>query len=235
MVSAGPIAQIPGDHQDLFRRVGEMAACTIASRHLREQPAAWPYGRFTVYWLYGEQENDASVLGFGDAADGCSREIAGRWQGDKPGLATAGIPSSDKDEIRVADDTVKALYTAWDARAADAGLDPLGTGTVQLGFDPVEHAMYVWASEDGYGPLGGRTAVPTDGCGGEGRLQEAAGRSEDEQRMAVCPLRRRPALGRQRRDTDHPLRKLSHELTTRVHIEPTGDDRQRACSTSERP
>ncbi|MGW6745587.1 serine/threonine-protein kinase [Streptomyces sp. NPDC055025] len=156
VVTAGPIPQIPEDHQDVFRRVGEMAACTVNSRRLRDQPAAWPYGRFSVYWLYGEQGGDESILGFGDAADGCTREIAGRWQGDDFGLATAGIPSSDKEEIRVADATVKFLYGAWDARAADAGLEPLGTGTVQLGFDPVEQAMYVWAHEDGYGPLGGR-------------------------------------------------------------------------------
>lgn len=156
VVSAGPVPQISGDHQDMFRRIGEMAACTVTSSHLKEHPTTWPYGRFSMYWLYGEQENDESVLGFGDAEDGCSREIAGRWQGDSAGLATAGIPSSDKDEIRVADATVKALSAAWDSRAADAGLEPLGTGTVQLGFDPVEHAMYVWAHEDGYGPLGGR-------------------------------------------------------------------------------
>lgn len=156
VVTAGPVPQIPEDHQDLFRRIGEMAACTVASRHLKEQPATWPYGRFSVYWLYGKQANDESVLGFGDAADGCSREIAGRWLGDDSGLATAGIPSSDKAEIRVADSTVKALQAAWDARAGEMSLPPLGAGTVKLGFDPVEHAMYVWADEDGYGPLGGR-------------------------------------------------------------------------------
>ncbi|WP_435859316.1 serine/threonine-protein kinase [Streptomyces tanashiensis] len=34
VVTAGPVPQIPEDHQDLFRRIGEMAACTVASRHL---------------------------------------------------------------------------------------------------------------------------------------------------------------------------------------------------------
>ncbi len=172
VVTAGPIPQIPEDHQDMFRRVGEMAACTVASRHLREHPATWPYGRFSVHWLYGEQAGDASVIGFGDAADGCSREIAGRWTGDTLGLVTAGIPSSAGDEIRVADSTVKAFHSAWEARSGEAGLEPLDTGAIQLGFDPVEHAMYVWAHEDGYGPLGGRAQqshltdiVEKTGCG----------------------------------------------------------------------
>ncbi|MFD8550772.1 protein kinase [Streptomyces fradiae] len=156
VVTAGPIPQIPEDHQDLFRRAGEMAACTVTARYLKEQPAAWPYGRFTVYWLYGEQVNDESVLGFGDAADGCSREVAGRWQGDELGLATAGIPSSDRDEISVADGTVKALVAEWAARSPESGMEPLGADTLQLGFDPVEKAMYVWAYEDGYGQLAGR-------------------------------------------------------------------------------
>ncbi|MFF9340439.1 serine/threonine-protein kinase [Streptomyces sp. NPDC014773] len=172
VVTSGPVPQIPEDHQDMFRRIGEMAACTVASRHLREHPATWPYGRFSVHWLYGEQAGDAPVLGFGDAADGCSRETAGRWTGDTFGLVTAGIPSSAGDEIRVADSTVKAFQTAWDARAGEAGLEPLDAGAVQLGFDPVEHAMYVWAHEDGYGPLGGRAQqshltdiVEKTGCG----------------------------------------------------------------------
>ncbi|MFE7580124.1 hypothetical protein ACFU5Y_01000 [Streptomyces gardneri] len=51
---------------------------------------------------------------------------------------------------------VKALDAAWDARSAESGLEPLGDGNLQLGFDPVEKAMDVWAHEDGYGPLGGR-------------------------------------------------------------------------------
>ncbi|WP_432060859.1 protein kinase domain-containing protein [Streptomyces sp. S1] len=172
VVTTGPVPQIPEDQRDLFRRVGEAAACTAVSHRLKEQPATWPYGRYSVHWLYGKQENDASVVGYGDAADGCSREVAGRWHGDEAGLTTAGIPSSDKAEIRVADSTVKALHAAWDARADEVSLEPLDKGAVLLGFDPAEHAMYVWAYEDGYGPLGGRAqqshltdVVEKTGCG----------------------------------------------------------------------
>ncbi|MET8028939.1 serine/threonine protein kinase [Streptomyces avermitilis] len=157
MVTGGPISQIPEDHQEVFRRAGEMAACTALAHRLKDNPTTWPYGRFSVSWKLFDGDTEVSILGFGEATDGCYGEIAGQWQGDESGMATAEIPSSDRDEIRVADATDKAVIAAWNARIAEGhGLEPFATNdAIALGFDPVEKAAYVWA-RDPDGALMGR-------------------------------------------------------------------------------
>ncbi|MFE9098781.1 serine/threonine-protein kinase [Streptomyces sp. NPDC007264] len=157
MVTGGPISQIPEDHQEVFRRAGDMAACTALAYRLMDHPTTWSYGRFVISWKNFDGDLEPSVLGFGEATDGCYNVIAGQWQGDEFGIATAGIPSSDKAEIRVADATDKAITAAWDARIAEGqGLEPFAASdAIDLGFDPVERAAYVWA-RDTDGALIGR-------------------------------------------------------------------------------
>lgn len=149
MVAGGPISQIPEDHQEVFRRAGEMAACTALAHQLKNKPTTWPYGRYAISWKLFDGDTEAGILGFGEATDGCYTVVAGQWQGDGSGLATAGIPSSDRDEIRVADATDKAVTAAWDTRVAEGhGLGPFGAeDAIDLGFDPVENAAYVWARD----------------------------------------------------------------------------------------
>jgi hypothetical protein len=134
-----------------------MAACTALAQHLKDHPTTWPYGRFSLSWKNFDGDIEPSILGFGEATDGCYTVIAGQWQGDETGMATAGIPSSDRDEIRVADATDKAVTAAWQARIAeDDGLEPFtASDAIDLGFDPVEKAAYVWA-RDTDGVLMGR-------------------------------------------------------------------------------
>ncbi len=149
MVTGGPISQIPEDDQEVFRRAGDMAACTALAYRLKEHPATWSYGRFVISWKNVDGDLEPSVLGFGEATDGCYSVIAGQWRGDESGIATAGIPSSDKAEIRVAGAADRAITAAWNARIAEGnGLEPFGSSdAIDLGFDPVEKAAYVWARD----------------------------------------------------------------------------------------
>ncbi|MGK5447597.1 serine/threonine-protein kinase [Streptomyces radiopugnans] len=157
MVTGGPISTLPDEYREVFRRSGEMAACTVLARRLKSDPTTWPYGRYHIYWKDFEEQTEATILGYGQAIEGCFNETAGQWNGSESGMATAGEPSSDKDEVRVADATVKAITAAWNTRVAEGrGLDPFDReDAVSLGFDPVEKAAYIWAW-DGYGELAGR-------------------------------------------------------------------------------
>ncbi|MFF4569531.1 protein kinase [Streptomyces sp. NPDC001410] len=157
MVTGGPISQLPEDQQEVFRRSGEMAACTALARRLADDPTAWPYGRYAVFWKDYDTDPEPNVLGFGEATDGCYNLTAGQWQGDESGMATAQIPSSDRAEIRVADATDKAVTAAWKVRVAEGnGVDPVAAeNDISLGFDPVEKAAYVWM-HDPDGTLIGR-------------------------------------------------------------------------------
>lgn len=150
VVTGGPVSQLPEEQQEVFRRSGEMAACTTLARRLANDPTAWPYGRYAVYWKDSDTDPQADILGFGEATDGCYSMTAGQWQGDESGIATAEIPSSDKAEIRVADATDKAITAAWKVRAAEGGgVDSSAADNeISLGFDPVEKAAYVWIRDD---------------------------------------------------------------------------------------
>ncbi|MGW2713434.1 serine/threonine protein kinase [Streptomyces sp. NPDC001356] len=157
MVTGGPVSQLPEDDQEVFRRAGETASCTTLARRLQSSPTTWPYGRYSVFWKDSDGDTEADVLGFGRATDGCYNEVAGQWRGDESGMATAQIPSADRDEIRVADATDKAVTAAWRARVAEGdGVDPSAADDdISLGFDPAEKAAYVWI-QDTYGGLIGR-------------------------------------------------------------------------------
>ncbi|OXY89397.1 serine/threonine-protein kinase [Streptomyces diastatochromogenes] len=149
MVTGGPISQLPDEQQEVFRRSGEMAACTALARRLGDDPTAWPYGRYSVFWKDSDTDPEPNILGFGEATDGCYHQTAGQWQGDESGMATAQIPSSDRAEIRVADATDKAITAAWKVRVAEGnGVDPAAADNdISLGFDPVEKAAYVWMND----------------------------------------------------------------------------------------
>ncbi|WP_434090818.1 serine/threonine-protein kinase [Streptomyces asoensis] len=157
MVTGGPISTLTDDYKEVFRRAGEMAACVTQAHRLKDTPTSWPYGRFSVYWKDYDGQDEASLLGFGKATNGCYTEEAGQRQGTEEGIVTAQIPSSDKDEIRLAASTVKAVEAAWNTRVAEGhGLDPFDRDdAITLGFDPVEKIMYVWVF-DGEGALAGR-------------------------------------------------------------------------------
>ncbi|WP_406462691.1 serine/threonine protein kinase [Streptomyces sp. NBC_01622] len=157
IVTGGPISTLTDDYKEVFRRAGQMASCITLAHRLKDAPADWPYGRFSVYWKDYDGQDEATILGFGRATDGCYTEEAGRRQGTEEGIVTAEIPSSDKDEIRIANGTVKAITAAWNTRVSEGyGLEPFDRDdAITLGFDPVERMMYVWA-RDGSGALASR-------------------------------------------------------------------------------
>lgn len=157
MVTGGPVSTLTDDYKEVFRRASDMAACVTLAHQLKNNPTTWPYGRFIIGWKDDEQAPQATFLGYGQATDGCYNEIAGTWQGDEEGLATAGRASSDTSEIRVASTTVKGVNSGWRRRLAEGhGLEPFAADdAVSLGFDPVENAAYVWA-RDPDGALLGR-------------------------------------------------------------------------------
>ncbi|MFI2208329.1 serine/threonine-protein kinase [Streptomyces sp. NPDC020141] len=157
LVTGGPVNTLPDETRAVFGRAGRTAACVALARRLEAAPADWPYGRYHVHWKESADQTEAPFLGYGQAASGCYGEVAGEWRGSEEGLATAGHPSADRDEVRVAEATVEALRAAWDARVAEGhGLSPLdGPGSLDLGFDPVEDAVYLWVQDDS-GGLGGR-------------------------------------------------------------------------------
>ncbi|WP_371635128.1 hypothetical protein OG988_06225 [Streptomyces zaomyceticus] len=146
MVTGGPVPQLPENYQEVFRRAGEMAACSALAHRLKNDPTTWPYGRFAIYWKTSEL--DATALGYGEATDGCISGIAGQWHGDESGMATAEIPSSDKGEIHVADAAVKAIVATWNANTTETNEAALALNDgISLGFDPIENAAYVWTDD----------------------------------------------------------------------------------------
>ncbi|MFG2880683.1 serine/threonine-protein kinase [Streptomyces sp. NPDC048337] len=70
------------------------------------------------------------------------------WQPNETGLQTAQIPSKDTDEIRVAEETAKAIFARWQNTPLGTGpANRLGNDNMSVGFDPNSQTMYVWAKK----------------------------------------------------------------------------------------
>ncbi|WP_043261582.1 serine/threonine-protein kinase [Streptomyces sp. e14] len=68
------------------------------------------------------------------------------WQPGDDGLAQAMIPSTDGDEIRVADRAARNIIERSNAMRRTLGTDrTLGNAQIKVGFDPGDSAMYVWS------------------------------------------------------------------------------------------
>ncbi|MEU5076056.1 serine/threonine-protein kinase [Streptomyces asoensis] len=70
------------------------------------------------------------------------------WQPTKSGLEQAHIPSTDKDEIRVAEQTVDSIISEWQGNSRIIS-DPnwLDNGNMSIGFARDAAVMYVWADK----------------------------------------------------------------------------------------
>ncbi|MBT2400042.1 serine/threonine-protein kinase [Streptomyces sp. ISL-100] len=75
-------------------------------------------------------------------------EAAGQdWQPTDAGLAEAGVPSTDRTEIQVADRTARKIIEATNGMRQTLGTDrTLGHEDISVGFDPDGSAMYVWSN-----------------------------------------------------------------------------------------
>ncbi|MER5485819.1 serine/threonine-protein kinase [Streptomyces sp. NPDC002812] len=70
----------------------------------------------------------------------CTTSVTQRtddWRPGQPGLARAQVPSSDREEIRVATDAVAGIFARWPDGS-------LGHHNTSAGYDPEGRALYVW-------------------------------------------------------------------------------------------
>ncbi|MBT2487176.1 serine/threonine protein kinase [Streptomyces sp. ISL-96] len=136
---------------DTFLQNAEKAACQELSERLGLNPGGWSYGRYAIYWrelMTPATSDTIHVLGYGDAAGGCEG-LEGReysWQPDTEGLERAQTPSTSRDEIRVADETVNRLFSEWNGNSRLVN-DPnyISHSDTSIGFDSFKSVMYVWA------------------------------------------------------------------------------------------
>jgi hypothetical protein len=82
-----------------------------------------------------------------DGAGGeAEAESESAWTPDENGLGEAMIPSTDGDEIRVADRAAKKVIERSNEMRATLGTGQvLGHEEIKVGFDPAHSAMYVWS------------------------------------------------------------------------------------------
>jgi serine/threonine protein kinase len=68
------------------------------------------------------------------------------WEPDEEGLGQAMVPSTDGDEIRVADRAARKIIERTNGMRATLGTDRLlGNEELKVGFDPGGSTMYVWS------------------------------------------------------------------------------------------
>jgi hypothetical protein len=73
------------------------------------------------------------------------------WQPDEDGLGQAMIPSTDGDEIRVADHAATRIINGTNALRGTLGTTrAVGNDEIKVGFDPGDSAMYVWSEYAGW-------------------------------------------------------------------------------------
>lgn len=79
-------------------------------------------------------------------SDGPTAEAEPEWEPDESGLGEAMVPSTDGDEIRVADRVAKKIIERSNEMRPTLGTGRvLGHDEIKVGFDPVHSAMYVWS------------------------------------------------------------------------------------------
>ncbi|MGW1671312.1 serine/threonine protein kinase [Streptomyces sp. NPDC002324] len=84
------------------------------------------------------------------AEDGTAKndgtEAEAEWEPDENGLGAAMVPSTDSDEIRVADRAAKKIIERSNEMRTTLGTGQvLGHKEIMVGFDPANSAMYVWS------------------------------------------------------------------------------------------
>ncbi|MEH0638345.1 serine/threonine-protein kinase [Streptomyces bottropensis] len=84
------------------------------------------------------------------AEDGTAKndgtEEESEWEPDDSGLGAAMVPSTDSDEIRVADRAAKKIIVRSNEMRTTLGTGQvLGHEEIMVGFDPANSAMYVWS------------------------------------------------------------------------------------------
>ncbi|WP_328444694.1 serine/threonine protein kinase [Streptomyces sp. NBC_00386] len=112
------------------------------------------------------------------------------WEPDEQGLGQAMIPSTDRDEIGVADRATRRIIERTNGMRTALGTDRvLGNAELKVGFDPSRSAMYVWSD---YGTWNQRQAEAWAGmaageaCRALVRQRDSAGDAWPYSRYAVA-------------------------------------------------
>ncbi|MER5471126.1 serine/threonine-protein kinase [Streptomyces sp. NPDC002685] len=81
-----------------------------------------------------------------DNDTGQASDAGQNWEPDQQGLGEAMIPSTDRDEIKVADGAARRIVERTNAMSTTLGTDRLlGNQDLKVGFDPGGSTMYVWS------------------------------------------------------------------------------------------
>ncbi len=107
-----------------------------------------PYRTYVL--MKEEKGRDAQVTWYedfvGDAQCQSAVDVGAGWEPDEYGLGEAMIPSTDSEEIRVADRAATKIIERTNAMRGTLGTDQvLGHDEIKVGFDPANSAMYVWS------------------------------------------------------------------------------------------
>ncbi|MEU9240874.1 serine/threonine-protein kinase [Streptomyces sp. NPDC048385] len=109
---------------------------------VKEEPGQDP----EVTWQDDFVTNSKCQVAADDATGQDTNGNAQDWAPDEDGLGQAMIPSTDGDEIRVADHLARRLIQRSNAMSQDLGTDRvLGNAELKVGFDPGNSVMYVWS------------------------------------------------------------------------------------------
>jgi hypothetical protein len=83
--------------------------------------------------------------------DSSDTDTAPDWAPDEDGLGQAMVPSTDSDEVRVADRAATTIINGTNKIRGPLGTDrALGNDDIAVGFDPGNAAMYVWSDYAGW-------------------------------------------------------------------------------------
>ncbi|MFD9460840.1 serine/threonine protein kinase [Streptomyces sp. NPDC060027] len=105
-----------------------------------------PTGRDPQVTWYDDFRTDARCTSAADDDTGQAADAGQDWQPDDQGLGQAMIPSTDGDEIRVADRAARKIIERTNGMRTTLGTDRLlGNKELKVGFDPGNSTMYVWS------------------------------------------------------------------------------------------
>ncbi|WP_129305431.1 serine/threonine-protein kinase [Streptomyces sp. L2] len=109
---------------------------------VREEPGQGPEVTWQDDFVTNSRCHVAAEDGTGQDPDGNAQD----WAPDEDGLGQAMIPSTDGDEIRVADRLARKTIQRSNAMRQTLGTDRvLGNAEIKVGFDPGNGVMYVWS------------------------------------------------------------------------------------------
>ncbi|MDX2763961.1 serine/threonine protein kinase [Streptomyces europaeiscabiei] len=110
---------------------------------VREEPGRAPQVTWQEDFVADERCRSAGEDGTAHS-DGSEAESG--WEPDENGLGEAMVPSTDRDEIRVADRAAKKVIERSNEMRPTLGTGQvLGHEEIKVGFDPANSAMYVWS------------------------------------------------------------------------------------------